>query len=184
MGEILKHGLIKDASYYDWTIVHMAEILKRDYPLMKEMIYRSCVIKKTVVEQDPTEKGKRALLNFGHTLGHAVEKLMNFKLHHGQCVGIGMAAAAYLSFKRGFLSASELDKICRTNTVYGLLNAFTGLLPEDILSATKLDKKMDQGKIKFILLRAIGDAYIDTTVSDTELLEAINYINGDRNEHE
>lgn len=179
MGEILKHGLIKDSFYYKWINDNKDAIQSRDYHTMQEMIYRSCVIKKCVVENDPTEKGERALLNFGHTLGHAVEKLMNFQLHHGQCVGIGMTAAAYISYKRGLLTETELADIKETNTIFGIPNHCYKLLPESILAVTKLDKKMDQGKIKFILLQSVGTAYIDTTVTDAELLDAINYINGD-----
>lgn len=179
MGEILKHGLIKDAKYYEWTINNMFDIQDREYDMMEEMILRSCEIKKYVVEKDPTEKGDRALLNFGHTIGHAIEKLMDFKLHHGQCIALGSIAAAYISFKRDLLSMEELYEIRDMSFGFELPMFFRGLKAEDILAATKLDKKMDQGKIRFILLKGIGKAYIDTTVTDEEILDAINFINGD-----
>lgn len=184
MGEILKHGLIKDASYYEWTINHMFEIQDRDYELMKEMILGSCKIKKHVVEKDPTEKGERALLNYGHTIGHAIEKLKDFQLHHGQCVALGSIAAAYISYKRELLSIEELYEIRDMNVGFDLPMFFYGLTLEDVLETTKLDKKMDQGKIRFILLKGIGKAYIDTTVTEEEMLEAINFINGDLIENE
>lgn len=184
MGEILKHGLIKDKPYYLWTINHMAEIQKRELNIIEEMILKSCKIKKQVVENDPTEKGERALLNFGHTLGHAIEKLMNFKLHHGQCVGLGYIAAAYISYKRGLISITELQEIRDSNAGFELPMFFHGLNPEDILAATKLDKKMEQGKIRFILLKEVGNAYIDLTVTDEEILDAITYINGERIDNE
>ncbi len=184
MGEILKHGLIKDAKYYEWTINNMFDIQDREYDMMEEMIRRSCEIKKYVVEKDPTEKGDRALLNFGHTLGHAIEKLMNFELHHGQCIALGYIAAAYISFKRELLTIEELYEIRDMNVGFDLPMFFYGLDPADILAATKLDKKMDQGNIKFILLKGIGKAFIDTTVTDEELLDAINFINGERIENE
>ena len=98
--EVLKHGLIRDKEYSRWISAHSKELLDRETQACGEMIYRSCVIKKTVVEQDPTEKGERALLNMGHTIGHAVEKLKNFSLLHGQCVAIGCAASAFLSWKK------------------------------------------------------------------------------------
>lgn len=75
---------------------------------MEEMIARSCEIKREVVEHDPTEKGERALLNFGHTIGHAIEKLCGFSLYHGECVGLGILAAAYLSKKQGNLTEERL----------------------------------------------------------------------------
>ena len=184
MGEVLKSGLIKDEAFYDWTINHMFDILDRDTEILKEMIAKCCKIKKYVVEKDPKEKGERALLNFGHTIGHAIEKLMNFELHHGQCVGLGMVAAAYISFKRGMLSMEELYEIRDMNVGFDLPITFQGLEPEKILAATKLDKKMEQGKIRFILLKAIGKAYIDSNVTDEEILSALDFINGDRIDHE
>ena len=118
-------------------------------------------------------------MNFGHTIGHAIEKLMDFKLHHGQCIALGSIAAAYISFKRDLLSMEELYEIRDMSFGFELPMFFRGLKAEDILAATKLDKKMDQGKIRFILLKGIGKAYIDTTVTDEEILDAINFINGD-----
>lgn len=99
LGEIIKHGLIKDIAYYHWLKEHKEAILSRDTQTMIEMIEVSCRIKKEVVENDPEEAGERALLNFGHTLGHAVEKLMNFTMLHGECVAVGMHGAAW-HFKR------------------------------------------------------------------------------------
>ncbi len=89
MGEIIKHGLIKDSAYFDWLIENHDRILARDKDVLMEMIRVSCNIKRVVVENDPTEKGDRALLNFGHTLGHAIERYLDLKLSHGACVGIG-----------------------------------------------------------------------------------------------
>lgn len=176
MGEILKHGLIKDAAYYEWTINQMFEIKDRNISVLKEMISRSCEIKRDVVEKDPTEKGERALLNFGHTLGHAIEKLKNFTLMHGQCVAIGYLAASYISWKRGLISTEEFFEIRDMNIGFGLPVSFEGPNAEEILSATRSDKKMEQGKVKFILLKGIGTAYIDRTVTDEEMAEAIHYI--------
>ena len=101
MGEIIKHGLIKDASYFEWLIAHEKEIWALDPEILEEMIYISCNIKRDVVERDPKEQGERALLNFGHTIGHAIEKLSDFSLYHGECVGLGIVAASYLSMQLG-----------------------------------------------------------------------------------
>ncbi len=95
MGELLKHGLILDADYYEWTIDHMEDIEERKYSVLLIMVARSCERKQSVVEKDPNEtSGERALLNFGHTIGHAIEKLKDFELLHGECVAIGTVAAA------------------------------------------------------------------------------------------
>lgn len=179
MGEVLKHGLIKDASYYEWTIEHMSEICERDLTILKTMISQSCEIKRAVVEKDPTEKGDRALLNFGHTIGHAVEKLMDFKMLHGQCVALGYVAAAYISHKRELLSAEEFFEIRDMNVGFDLPISFSGLDTEKIIETTKSDKKMEAGKIKFVLLKSIGRAYIDKTVTDDEMRDALNYLNAD-----
>lgn len=180
MGEVIKHGLIKNGSYYHWLDEHKEAILRRDTDICRTMIWESDKIKRDVVEQDPMEKGERALLNFGHTLGHAVEKLMNFQLLHGHCVALGSVGAAYLSAKRGFLSAKELEQICQTFLAFHLPVSLKNmpLNPQTILATTKSDKKMDSGIIQFILLRQIGNAYIERQISDAELLETLQWLSG------
>lgn len=173
MGEIIKHGLIKNIEYYDWLKLNYKSISERKFDTMKEMIYQSCLVKKAVVEEDPKEKGERALLNFGHTIGHSVEKLMNFTKLHGECVCIGMAAASYLSHVRGYLKAAEYEDILATIKLFHMPVTVKGLNPEEIYEVTKLDKKMDSDKIKFILLKNAGQAVIDPTVSRDEMLAAI-----------
>ena len=144
------------------------------------MIRRSCEIKSLVVEQDPTEQGLRAILNFGHTIGHAIEKLMDFKMLHGSCVAIGMVAAAYLSWKRGWLTDGELREIKESISAFGLpvFIAEENLSAEAILAAIRSDKKVEQGKLKFILLSKPGKSVIDKAVTDQELLSAIHFIQG------
>lgn len=176
MGEIIKHGLIRDVVYYNWLASHMTDIIKKDQMVLEEMIFQSCNIKKEVVELDPTEKGERALLNFGHTIGHAVEKLSEFSLPHGQCVALGMRSALYLSNKYGTFSDQDLNKALELLDHFKFPSSVANLSAEDILFATKSDKKMKQGKIKFILLEAPGKAYMDSDLSDLQLLESINYI--------
>lgn len=176
MGEVIKHGLIKDISYYQWLKEHALPILEKQYGILSEMIYRSCKIKQEVVEADPKEQGERALLNFGHTIGHAIEKQKNFTLLHGECVSIGMVAAAYLSLQRGFLSQNDYKDIQYTLQAFQQPISTNQLNFMDVLKATKLDKKMDSGHIKFILLNKIGEAYIDLTVTDEEMSEAITQV--------
>ncbi|MCU6761236.1 3-dehydroquinate synthase [uncultured Roseburia sp.] len=176
LGEILKHGLIKDNSYFQWMIQHRQEILNRSPEVLEEMIAVSCNIKREVVEQDPKEQGERALLNFGHTLGHAIEKLSDFKLIHGFCVSIGIAAACELSVIKGNITAEEKQRICQVLQSFHLPVTASVSSAESVLEASKHDKKMEAGKIKFILLCAPGKAYIERSVSDEELLKAIQSI--------
>jgi 3-dehydroquinate synthase len=176
MGEVIKHGLIKDISYYRWLKEHEAGILAKQYDLLAEMIYRSCQIKKEVVERDPKEQGERALLNFGHTIGHSIEKLKEFALLHGECVNIGMAAAAYISFKRGYLEIAEYNDILETIRSFHQPVSVSGLSADQVYEVTKLDKKMDLDQIRFILLKKIGEAVIDNKVTREEMLEAIKKV--------
>ena len=176
MGEILKHGLIKNKEYFAWCMEHANKIKERDYDTLLSMIMESCKIKRDVVEKDPTEKGDRALLNFGHTLGHAVEKLKNFKLLHGQCVAIGCVAAMKLSAMRGLVSQLEVEMVKECFQKFELPVTVNGITEQDILAISKSDKKMEAGKIKFVLLKEVGNAYVDKTVTDEELLEAAKYI--------
>ena len=179
MGEVLKHGLIRDAAYYEWCIEHMFEIQEKEPELMMKLVERSCEIKRSIVEKDPTEQGERALLNFGHTIGHAIEKLSNFSLLHGQCVALGFVAAAFISWKRGLISSDDFYEIRDMNVGFDLPISFDSLDPEEIVKATHKDKKMASGQIRFILLSKIGRAVIDETVTDEEMLEAVRSIDAD-----
>lgn len=174
--EIMKHGLIRDAALYEWLIENMYEICERDMTVLQEMLKRSCMVKKLVVEKDPSEQGERALLNFGHTVGHAIEKAKNFELFHGECVALGAVAAAFISWKRELLSMEEYYEIRDMFVPFYLPITVEGIDPQEILKLTKSDKKMESGKIKFVLLKKIGKAVIDNTVTDEEILAAIEEI--------
>lgn len=174
--EVMKHGLIKDAMFYEWLIEKMYEICERDLDVLQEMLHRSCTVKKLVVEKDPMEQGERALLNFGHTIGHAIEKAKGFTLYHGECVALGCVAAAYISWKREMLTMEEYYEIRDMFVPFYLPISVDEMNPSEILRLTKSDKKMESGKIKFVLLNKIGKAVIDTTVTDEEILAAINEI--------
>lgn len=175
--EVMKYGLIKDASFYEWLIENMYEICERDLNTLEEMIVRSCTVKKLVVEKDPTEQGERALLNLGHTIGHAIEKAKGFELYHGECVALGTVAAAFISWKKELLSMEEYYEIRDMFVPFYLPISVDGIEPKEILALTKSDKKMEAGTIKFILLKKIGKAVIDRTVTDEEILAAIEEIN-------
>lgn len=176
LSEIIKHGLIKDFDYYEWLKENQTKIKEKDIDILKEMIYKSCIIKKEVVELDPTEKGERALLNFGHTIGHSVEKLMEFSLLHGECVSIGIVAASYLSLKRGSITKEQYEDIVHTLKNFHLPVTISNLDTKEVVDVTKIDKKMEAGQIKFILLDQIGKAVIDKNVTDEEMSDAIKYI--------
>lgn len=174
--EVMKHGLIRDALFYEWLISNMYEICERDLDVLEEMVMKSCTIKKLVVERDPLEEGERALLNFGHTIGHAIEKAKGFELYHGECVALGAVAAAYISWKKELLSMDEYYEIRDMFVPFYLPITVEGIDPTQILQLTKADKKMEAGTIKFVLLKKIGKAVIDSTVTEEEILAAVNEI--------
>ncbi|MBD5542989.1 MAG: 3-dehydroquinate synthase [Lachnospiraceae bacterium] len=176
MAEVLKAGLIKDRIFYEWLISSMYEIFDRNLDTLEEVVKKSCQIKKMVVEKDPTEQGERALLNLGHTIGHAIEKYMDFKLVHGECVALGIVAAAFISWKKEMLSMEEYYEIRDMFVPFNLPISISGIEPEKVLELTKSDKKMKAGKIQFILLKKVGKAVIDTTVTEEEMLAAIREI--------
>lgn len=173
MAEIIKHGLIQDDDYFVYLLENMFEIIGHEPSVVEKMITQSCKIKRNIVEEDPTEQGIRAWLNFGHTLGHAVEKLKEFTMLHGQCVAVGMVCAAYLSYKKGYLAKEEYLEIRDVLVAFCLPVSVEGLHAEEIVGMTKSDKKMDGNKIQFVLLKSVGEAIIDTTITDEELTEAL-----------
>lgn len=179
-GEVIKHGLIKQKEFYQWLKENEFKIKAKEYSILKQMVYKNCKIKKEVVEHDPFEQGERALLNFGHTIGHAVEKLLDFKMFHGECVSIGMAAASFISMRRNMITKEELYDILTMNQKFFLpINIHESKITEEsVLEAVSRDKKKDSNKIKFILLDGIGHAVIDTTVTKQEMSEAVSFILG------
>ena len=176
MAEIIKHGLIKNREYFYRLLDNRERIRRMDREALSFMIEESCRVKRDVVERDPTEKGERALLNFGHTLGHAIEKLMNFTLYHGECVALGAVAASYISHRRGLISSDELDDIMKGFESFGLPVKYVLPDKDDIIRTVKSDKKMDAGKVRFVLLSGIGSAHTDRTVSDEEMRSALDFI--------
>ena len=174
--EVMKHGLIRDALFYEWLLENMYEIHDRDLNVLKEMVLRSCMVKKMVVEKDPTEKGDRALLNFGHTIGHAIEKYMNFEMLHGECISLGFVAAAFISWKRELLSMEEYYEIRDMLVPFNLPISIDHIEPDRIVALTRSDKKMEHDKLRFVLLKKIGRAVIDTSVTEQELLDAVREI--------
>lgn len=175
--EVMKSALIKDGMFYEWLIDQMYEICERNTETLAEMVERSCTIKKLIVEKDPLEKGDRALLNFGHTIGHAIEKYKNFTMTHGECVALGCVAAAFISWKKNWLSMEEYYEIRDMFVPFYLPISIDDLNIEEVLALTKSDKKMEGNCIKFVLLKKVGKALIDKTVTDDEIREALNELN-------
>lgn len=170
LGEVMKHALIRDRDYYDFLIREREGILLRDEEILAETVYRSDRIKKEIVEEDPREEGIRRLLNFGHTLGHAIESCFDFQYSHGQCVAFGSLLAERIS---AALSPEEERELMDWMEAVGLSVKLRRMDIGEILSSVKKDKKMDGGRIRFILLRRIGEAYIENGLSEERMREAL-----------
>ncbi|MCR5674396.1 MAG: 3-dehydroquinate synthase [Lachnospiraceae bacterium] len=158
--EVIKYGMICDGTYFDHLVEHRQEILDRDIDVMVPVIRRSCEIKRAVVEEDPREQGIRAILNFGHTIGHAIEKYRDFQLFHGECVSLGMHAAAAVSVRAGLLAARDGERIESALESFRLPVRFAHT-EEDVPAILKLvrsDKKADGGHVRFVFLDSIGNA--------------------------
>ncbi len=140
------------------------------------MIARSDEIKRRVVEEDPKEQGARALLNFGHTLGHALEKQLSFSMLHGHCVGLGSIGAVKMSVDRGYLLKDAVETLKDLMEALRMPVSVGGVDGEMVIGDTKSDKKMDGGAIRFILLRGIGQAAVDRTVTEDEMRAGLSAV--------
>ncbi len=176
MGEVVKSALLGDRDFYDWLKVHHDAVLAKDPQAMHTMIERTAGIKVRIVTEDPEEHGIRAFLNFGHTIGHAVEKYKNFALAHGVCVGLGISAAAHMSAERGYITEEDVKDVQTSLASFGLPLVTDGLDAREVLRITKSDKKMSNGQIRFILLKSLGEACLCDDVTDEEILDGIRFI--------
>ncbi len=176
LGEIIKAALIKDKNLFEWLKINIDDVLKLDSDALAYMIEKACIVKKDVVKKDPTEKGERALLNFGHTLGHAIEKAAGFSLTHGECVVLGMVAAASISRKRGMIGEADEKEIISLLEKCGYDLKISGYDKDEILEYARSDKKMEAGVLKFILLDGVGNAVISKDVTREELLDSLDEV--------
>lgn len=159
IAEVIKYGLIRDPDFFSWLETNMPLLRARNPQAMAYAIYRSCENKATVVEADEKESGERALLNLGHTFGHAIENGMGYGVWlHGEGVAAGTMLAADLSRRMGWLSQADVERIERSFQAGGLPTEAPVLGVDKYLDLMGLDKKVADGKIRLILLKAIGKA--------------------------
>lgn len=163
--EVVKYGLIGDRSFYDWLEANGAALLAGDAALRQEAVLRSCAAKAAIVALDERESGKRALLNLGHTFGHALEALTGFGkgLLHGEAVALGMQLAFDLSARLGFCPPAAADRVRRHLSALGLptaLAAIPAASPDALIAAMQKDKKVSGGRLTLVLARDIGAAFL------------------------
>jgi 3-dehydroquinate synthase len=175
LGEVIKYGLLWDADFFAWQEAHMPELLARDRDCLTTVIHRCCQIKAEMVSMDETESGVRALLNLGHTFGHAIEAGLGFGTWlHGEAVAAGLCLAADLSARLGRIGADDVRRVQRLVESTGLpIRAPGELSSERMVELMAVDKKIKGGKLRLVLLNAIGKAELDGDFDPGALKETL-----------
>jgi 3-dehydroquinate synthase len=174
--EVIKHGAIRDAKFFEWLEHEYKRVLALDPKAVVHAVRRCCEIKAEVVSADERESGLRAILNLGHTVGHAMETLSDYSgLLHGEAISMGMCAGARLSVMRAGFSEAEAERLCGLIATSGLPTRLgkTFKLGE-LLEAARLDKKARDGKLRFVLLKRLGEAFVSDAVTDADIREVVD----------
>lgn len=174
IAEVIKYGLIKDATFFAWLEAHVEKLMAREADALAHAIRRSCEIKAEIVARDEREHGDRALLNLGHTFGHAIESATNYtRWLHGEAVGAGLMMAAAMSRECGLLPAVDADRLKRLLERARLPTRVSGLTPAQLLEHMRIDKKVQAGRLRFVLPRAIGSTFITADYPEAALQRAM-----------
>ncbi len=177
MAEVIKYGVIADAEFFQYLEDNRKKILGLDMDALGHIIRRSCEIKAGVVSSDERESGLRAILNFGHTVGHAIETAQNYKMRHGEAVAIGMVCASRLSCRTGLSEASIPERVEKLIKSYGLPTELSALkrVPgvSELTDIMQVDKKAEEGRIRFVLPKKIGEVVIAKEWDDRHLKELL-----------
>lgn len=180
LAEVVKYGALGDPLFFEWLERERAPLLAGDDRALAEAIARSCGHKAAIVERDPLERGERALLNLGHTFGHAIEAEQGYAgadrdaLNHGEAVAVGMVLAARLSAMLGMAPESDTERLRSLLRAYGLpVDVPPGLVPAELLGRMRLDKKNLAGRLRLVLWRGIGKAEVVPDVDEARVLEVL-----------
>ena len=173
LAEVIKSAAIRDGRFFSFLEENMGRIKSLDEDTLEETVFQSVKIKAEVVAEDELDMGLRRILNYGHTIGHAVESVSDFKIKHGKAVAIGMVAAAKISNKRGMLGDTEVKRLQGLIEQAGLPTEIPDLGVEEIIQAMQHDKKVREGKARFVLLKSIGNAVVADDVSPNLIEEVL-----------
>ena len=175
LSEVIKYGIIYDKAFLSSVVSDLPSLLKRDATLLTAAIARSCEIKAEVVGQDETEQGLRAILNFGHTIGHALEAVTAYRrFKHGEAIAIGMVAACLVGEEVGVTPAQTTEQVGDALHRAHLPTGFPPEIDADaILAAAQHDKKTEAGRLRFVLARQIGDVFLSPDVPQEAVRAAI-----------
>jgi 3-dehydroquinate synthase len=170
LAEVVKYGVIVDAEFFAWLEDHMEALRALDAPTLIHAVRRSCETKAAIVAEDEREQGRRALLNLGHTFGHALESIGHYERWlHGEAVAIGIALAARTSAALGWLAESDCERIERLLARAGLPTNASGIDPDEMLLHMRGDKKADHAGLKLVLVEALGRAVVARAPAETTL---------------
>jgi 3-dehydroquinate synthase len=170
LAEVIKYGLIRDSTFFDWLELNLDRLLNRDPGALAHAIARSCEIKAEIVGRDEREQGERALLNLGHTFGHAIESATGYKTWlHGEAVSAGMLMAAAMSHECGEMRVEDVDRLRKMLERTGLPIAAKEVSIDTAFENMQIDKKVKSGRIRLVLLRGIGTSYVTADYPDTAL---------------
>lgn len=174
LAEVIKYGIIADREFFTYLIKNHEALLNRENDAVTNIISRSCSIKADVVGKDEHETGMRAILNFGHTIGHAIEAYTGYKKYnHGEAVAIGMHGAVLISYQLGLCSKQTVDEVRTAISIFKLPLKAEDCPAEAILPLLTRDKKAVNGKINWVLLNAIGEVLIVNDVSEAVIRKAL-----------
>jgi len=177
MAEVIKYGVIWDASFFEYLDRKREKILALDPDALSHIIQRSCEIKAEVVSKDEREGGLRAILNFGHTVGHAIETAENYTMRHGEAVAIGMVYASKLAHNTGICDASVPERVEKLIKSCGLPTNLAALSRKpsvtELMDTMRIDKKAEGGQVKFVLPKKIGEVVITGEWEEQQLQELI-----------
>ncbi|MFC2018777.1 3-dehydroquinate synthase [Chloroflexota bacterium] len=165
LAEAIKSAVIWDSDFFSLMENNLDGVKSLESGILEEVVFRSARIKAGVVEKDERDLGLRSILNFGHTVGHALETVSAFAISHGEAVAMGMMAAARISNRMGILDKGELDRLGSLLKRAGLPVELPVLRVEEVIGAMKHDKKVVSGKVRFVLPRSIGEVFITDEVS-------------------
>lgn len=175
LAEVVKYGLIVDAEFLAWLEKHGADLLARDATALHHAIGHSCRLKAEIVAEDERETGRRALLNLGHTFGHAIERCAGYgELLHGEAIAIGTCMAAEFSARLGRLSATDVERVRSLLAAFRLPTSPPGTIrADDFMAAMSIDKKVMAGAIRLVLLRTLGAAEVTADYPAAELAKLL-----------
>ena len=175
LAEVIKYGLIRDEDFFKWLSKNTNRILALEPEIMTHLIERCCQIKAEIVSEDEREGSIRAILNYGHTFGHAIESLTDYSVYtHGEAVSIGMVMAASMAERMGMLSKDDKKDIINILESVNLPTEKPSLNSNDFLKSMKRDKKAQDGEIRLILLEGIGRAIISNDYPNEILMKTIS----------